>query len=124
MVEHHEVELIAADGSSGRDARDRSLASGVVLAHDARGFAAATSSSSDRTCRSTTPAFDHTRPGGFLNTQLFSLLLPLLLGAFAIGYGASTIAGEQHKGVTRMVVDRDAQFAPGSTTAGASNVPP
>jgi ABC-2 type transport system permease protein len=43
-------------------------------------------------------AFDYTRPGGFLNTQLFSLLLPLLIGAFAIGYGASTLAGEQRSG--------------------------
>ena len=43
-------------------------------------------------------AFDYTRPGGFLNTQLFSLILPLLIGAFAIGYGASTLAGEQESG--------------------------
>ncbi len=43
-------------------------------------------------------AFDYTRPGGFLNTQLFSLLLPLLIGAFGIGYGASTLAGEQQSG--------------------------
>lgn len=43
-------------------------------------------------------AFDYTRPGGFLNTQLFSVLLPLLIGAFAIGYGASTLAGEQQNG--------------------------
>ena len=43
-------------------------------------------------------AFDYTRPGGFLNTQLFSLILPLLIAAFAIGYGASTLAGEQESG--------------------------
>jgi ABC-2 type transport system permease protein len=43
-------------------------------------------------------AFDYTKPGGFLNTQLFSLLLPLLLGAFAIGYGAGTLAGERQSG--------------------------
>ena len=49
-------------------------------------------------------AFDYTRPGGFLNTQLFSLLLPLLIGAFAIGYGASTIAGEQHTGVLDLLL--------------------
>ena len=40
-------------------------------------------------------AFDYTRPGGFLNTQLFSLILPLLIAIFAIGYGASALAGEQ-----------------------------
>ena len=43
-------------------------------------------------------AFDYTRPGGFLNTQLFSLILPLLIAIFAIGYGASTLAGEQQSG--------------------------
>ena len=41
-------------------------------------------------------AFDYTRPGGFLNTQLFSLVLPLLITIFAIGYGASALAGDQH----------------------------
>jgi ABC-2 type transport system permease protein len=40
-------------------------------------------------------AFDYTRPGGFLNTQLFSLILPLLIAVFAIGFGASALAGEQ-----------------------------
>ncbi len=49
-------------------------------------------------------AFDYTRPGGFLNTQLFSLLLPLLIGAFAIGYGASTLAGEQESGRLDLVL--------------------
>jgi hypothetical protein len=29
---------------------------------------------------------------------LFSLILPLLLSGFAIGYGASTVAGEEHSG--------------------------
>lgn len=43
-------------------------------------------------------AFDYTHPGGFLNTQLFSLILPLLIAAVAIGFGASTLAGEQHNG--------------------------
>jgi ABC-2 type transport system permease protein len=49
-------------------------------------------------------AFDYTRPGGFLNTQLFSLLLPLLIGAFAIGFGASTVAGEQQTGQLDLVL--------------------
>ena len=40
-------------------------------------------------------AFDYTRPGGFLNTQLFSLILPLLIAIFAIGYGASALTGDQ-----------------------------
>ena len=40
-------------------------------------------------------AFDYTRPGGFLNTQLFSLILPLLIAIFAIGYGASALASAQ-----------------------------
>jgi len=49
-------------------------------------------------------AFDYSRPGGFLNTQLFSLLLPLLIAAFAIGNGASTLAGEQQSGQLDLVV--------------------
>jgi ABC-2 type transport system permease protein len=49
-------------------------------------------------------AFDYTRPGGFLNTQLFSLILPLLLSGFAIGYGASTVAGEEHSGQLDLVL--------------------
>ena len=57
-------------------------------------------------------AFDYTRPGGFLNTQLFSLLLPLLIGAFAIGYGASTLAGEQHTGHTRPPAGATAETLP------------
>ncbi len=43
-------------------------------------------------------AFDYTKPGGYLNTQLFSLMLPLLLSALAMGYGSSTIAGEERAG--------------------------
>jgi len=43
-------------------------------------------------------AFDYTRPGGFLNTQLFSLILPLLITIFAIGYGASAVAGDHERG--------------------------
>jgi ABC-2 type transport system permease protein len=42
-------------------------------------------------------AFDYTRPGGFLNTQLFSLILPLLIAMFAIGFGAGTLAGDQRR---------------------------
>jgi ABC-2 type transport system permease protein len=49
-------------------------------------------------------SFDYSRPGGFLNTQLFSMLLPLLLGAFAVGYGASTLAGEQQNGQLDLVL--------------------
>ena len=49
-------------------------------------------------------AFDYTRPGGFLNTQLFSLLLPLMLSGFAIGYGASTIAGEERGGQLELLL--------------------
>jgi ABC-2 type transport system permease protein len=43
-------------------------------------------------------AFDYTRSGGFLNTQLFSLILPLLIAIFAIGYGSSALAGERNAG--------------------------
>jgi ABC-2 type transport system permease protein len=49
-------------------------------------------------------AFDYTKPGGFLNAQLFSLLLPLMLSGFAIGYGASTIAGEERGGQLDLIL--------------------
>lgn len=42
--------------------------------------------------------FDYTRPGGFLNTQLFSLILPLLVSAFAIGFGAAALASDHQRG--------------------------
>jgi ABC-2 type transport system permease protein len=49
-------------------------------------------------------AFDYTKPGGFLNAQLFSLMAPLLLGAFAMSYGASTVAGEEGSGQLDLVL--------------------
>lgn len=49
-------------------------------------------------------AFDYTRPGGFLNTQLFSLMLPLFIGGFAIAYGASVLGGEQESGRVDLVL--------------------
>lgn len=42
--------------------------------------------------------FDYSTPSGYLNVQLFSLMAPLLLSAFAIGYGASILAGEEEGG--------------------------
>jgi len=48
--------------------------------------------------------FDYTKPGGYLNTQLFSLMMPLFLTAFAISYAASTVAGEERAGQLDLVL--------------------
>ena len=42
-------------------------------------------------------AQDITSPAGYLNSQLFSLLVPLLLLIYGIGFGANTIAGEEER---------------------------
>ena len=41
---------------------------------------------------------------GFLDTELFSLMLPLLALVLAIGVGAATIAGEEEQGLLELVV--------------------
>ena len=41
---------------------------------------------------------------GFIDTELFSLMLPLLALVLAIGVGAATIAGEEEQGLLELVV--------------------
>ena len=41
---------------------------------------------------------DFTSPEGFLNSQLYSLLVPILFLVFAIGQGSGAIAGEEERG--------------------------
>ena len=41
---------------------------------------------------------DLTAPEGFLNSQLYALLVPILLLVFAIGQGSGAIAGEEERG--------------------------
>ena len=41
---------------------------------------------------------DLTSPEGYLNSQLFSLMVPLLLAIFAIASGSGAIAGEEERG--------------------------
>jgi ABC-2 type transport system permease protein len=41
---------------------------------------------------------DYTSPVGYFSTELFSLMVPLLLLVFGIGFGANAIAGEEEKG--------------------------
>lgn len=42
---------------------------------------------------------DFTTPAGYLNAELFSLMLPLVLLIFVIGRSAATLAGEEERGV-------------------------
>lgn len=41
---------------------------------------------------------------GFINTELFSIILPGLFIAFAVGRGARTLAGEERDGILEMVL--------------------
>ena len=47
---------------------------------------------------------DFTSPAGYLKARLFSLMLPLLLIAYAIGRGADLIAGEEERGALDVLV--------------------
>lgn len=40
---------------------------------------------------------DYTSPAGYLNTELFSMMLPIAFAAFAIGAGSRAIAGEEDR---------------------------
>jgi ABC-2 type transport system permease protein len=66
--------------------------------------------------------FDYTSPAGYLGSELFSFVLPLLLMIAAIGAGARAIAGEEEAGTlelllanplsrSRVVLDRLAALA-------------
>jgi ABC-2 type transport system permease protein len=41
---------------------------------------------------------DYTSPAGYFSTELFSLMVPLLLLVFGISFGANAIAGDEEKG--------------------------
>ena len=47
---------------------------------------------------------DLTSPEGYLNSQLFVLLLPLLFMIFAIAQGSGTIAGEEDRGTLELLL--------------------
>lgn len=49
-------------------------------------------------------SFDFASGPSFLNVELFSLMLPLLLSVFAIGYAASTLAGEEEHGALDLLL--------------------
>jgi len=51
-----------------------------------------------------TGAVDITRGAGFVDTELFSLMLPLLAIVLAIGSGARTLAGEEETGRLELVL--------------------
>ncbi len=49
--------------------------------------------------------FDNLTTGsGFVDVQLFALILPVLLAIAAIGYGAATLGGERERGVLDLVL--------------------
>jgi ABC-2 type transport system permease protein len=48
--------------------------------------------------------FDLTSAADYLNSQIFALILPLLLSILAINFGASTIAGEEEQGTLELVM--------------------
>ena len=45
-----------------------------------------------------------TNPAGYLNAELFSLMIPLLLLVVAIGMGARAIAGEEERGTLELLL--------------------
>ncbi len=45
-----------------------------------------------------------TSPVGFLNAELFTLMTPIIFLVFAIGYGASAIAGEEEAGTLDLLL--------------------
>ena len=47
---------------------------------------------------------DLTSPAGYLNSQLFILLVPIVLLVFAIGYGGGAIAGEEDRGTLDLLL--------------------
>ena len=49
-------------------------------------------------------SFDFTTAAGYLNVELFSLVLPALLVIYAVGYGAATFAGEQQTGTLDLLL--------------------
>jgi ABC-2 type transport system permease protein len=49
-------------------------------------------------------SFDFTTASGYLNVELFSLVLPALMVVYAIGFGAATVAGEQQSGILDLLL--------------------
>jgi ABC-2 type transport system permease protein len=47
---------------------------------------------------------DLASPAGYLNSQVFALLAPLLLLIFAIGAGSAAVAGEEERGTLELVL--------------------
>lgn len=49
-------------------------------------------------------AFDMSQGSSFLLSQFFSLVVPLVLGVFAIGFAARTLAGEEEEGLLDLLL--------------------
>jgi ABC-2 type transport system permease protein len=52
---------------------------------------------------------DYTSPEGYLNGEVFFLMYPLLLLVFGIGFGSSTIAGEEERGTLDLLLSNPLQ---------------
>ena len=77
-------------------------------------------------------SFDFGTAAGFLQSRIYSLILPLLLGIFAIGFAAGTLAGEEERGRldlvlsypvrrSRLVLEKAAAVAAGLLALGAAS---
>ena len=47
---------------------------------------------------------DYTSPAGYLNTELFSMILPVVFAAFAMGAGSKAVAGEEDRRTLDMLL--------------------
>ncbi len=47
---------------------------------------------------------DFISPVGYLNSQLFFLMLPIILGIFAISLGSDALAGEEGRGTLDLLL--------------------
>jgi len=55
------------------------------------------------------PLIDLSTPSGFLNMELFPLMLPLILGGFAITLGSGATAAEESRGTLDLVLSEPVQ---------------
>lgn len=47
---------------------------------------------------------DYTSPAGYINTEVFAFMMPILFLFFSIGFGSGAIAGEEEKGTLDIIL--------------------